>query len=425
MAALVEMLGATLQSKAGPVGTDAALAGSKVVGLYFSAHWCGPCRGFTPQLGAFYDAHAKTVGLEIVFVSSDRDEAGFDSYYGEMTSWLALPYGDRARKDALSRKFKVQGIPTFVLVDVATGATITADARSEVGAHPDAAGFPWRPPTVAETLASLPPLAGKTAPAPLRALDGPLLLYFSAHWCPPCRGFTPQLVEFFAQLKAAHPSANVVFVSSDRDAAAFDDYFASMGADWFALPFAARAEKDALSKAFDVDGIPCLVLLGAPDATGRRALVTKAGRARVADGLIADFPDSWADTPWGDLATTVECRGEDVNSTKALCVLVDGCDAARADAAVSALKAAAEEAAAAPGDPDCLYFYATETAGPVDQVRALCQLSGDVGTATLLLLDIPDNGGYYVQKVAKDATIDAALVANFLANPGGRNQLSG
>ena len=21
--------------------------------------------------------------------------------------------------------------------------------------------------------------------------------YFSAHWCPPCRGFTPQLVKFY------------------------------------------------------------------------------------------------------------------------------------------------------------------------------------------------------------------------------------
>jgi nucleoredoxin len=27
-------------------------------------------------------------------------------------------------------------------------------------------------------------------------------LYFSAHWCPPCRGFTPNLVAKYNELKA-------------------------------------------------------------------------------------------------------------------------------------------------------------------------------------------------------------------------------
>merc|ERR1712167_456746 len=32
-----------------------ALEGAELVGVYFSAHWCGPCRGFTPKLVAFSD----------------------------------------------------------------------------------------------------------------------------------------------------------------------------------------------------------------------------------------------------------------------------------------------------------------------------------------------------------------------------------
>lgn len=36
------------------VSADSALADKKIIGFYFSAHWCPPCRLFTPALAEFY-----------------------------------------------------------------------------------------------------------------------------------------------------------------------------------------------------------------------------------------------------------------------------------------------------------------------------------------------------------------------------------
>ena len=80
-APLETLLGPSLLSADGKtVGTTSALRPKTAVGLYFSAHWCPPCRRFTPQLAEQYKKLAKELELpfEIVFVSSDRDEATYD-----------------------------------------------------------------------------------------------------------------------------------------------------------------------------------------------------------------------------------------------------------------------------------------------------------------------------------------------------------
>merc|ERR1719247_1706850 len=110
------LLGTALLGKDGNVNTTEALAGKKAIALYFSGHWCPPCRGFTPQLAEWYDNGLKEKGVEIVFVSSDKDQSGFDGYYGNMP-WLALPFSEREKKDALSRRYKVAGIPSVVILD--------------------------------------------------------------------------------------------------------------------------------------------------------------------------------------------------------------------------------------------------------------------------------------------------------------------
>merc|ERR1719428_2012332 len=97
--AMASLFGPVLVTKDGEKPTAEVLAGKAGVLVYFSAHWCPPCRGFTPKLVEFHNKHAEAQGFETVFVSSDRDQSAFDEYYGEMP-WLALPFDKRDEKNA-------------------------------------------------------------------------------------------------------------------------------------------------------------------------------------------------------------------------------------------------------------------------------------------------------------------------------------
>jgi len=108
-----------------------ALQSNDVVGLYFSAHWCGPCRGFTPKLADLYNkCKEKNKKFEIVFLSSDHDEKEFKEYYEDMP-WCALSYEERGLKSSLSDIYDVQGIPTLILLN-GKGELISEDGRDIV-----------------------------------------------------------------------------------------------------------------------------------------------------------------------------------------------------------------------------------------------------------------------------------------------------
>ncbi|KAF1334804.1 Nucleoredoxin, partial [Globisporangium splendens] len=128
MSAWTELLGEQVRTKDGVKPTTEALAGKKVVGLYFSAHWCPPCRGFTPFLSATYeDMVEEHSEFELVFVSADRDTSAFEEYFGEMP-FMAVPFENRAQQQALSRKFGVTGIPMLIFLND-KGEVITMDGR--------------------------------------------------------------------------------------------------------------------------------------------------------------------------------------------------------------------------------------------------------------------------------------------------------
>jgi nucleoredoxin len=85
-------------------------------------------------------------------------------------------------------------------------------------------------------------------------------IYYSAHWCPPCRGFTPKLVDFYNKASRKHDHFEIIFVSSDRSEKDMAGYMKEADMPWLALGFDKKKTSKALTK-FAGDGIPCLVLV--------------------------------------------------------------------------------------------------------------------------------------------------------------------
>lgn len=88
--------------------TEDLLKDKKVVGVYFSASWCGPCQQFTPVLAEFYKKmNSKGKKFEIIFVSRDRSAEEFGRYYSKMP-WLAVPLPSLNKVlESLAPKYKV------------------------------------------------------------------------------------------------------------------------------------------------------------------------------------------------------------------------------------------------------------------------------------------------------------------------------
>ena len=128
-----------IDSSGSPV--SAGTLSGKIVGMYFSAHWCPPCRAFSPSLVQFRDAN--TDEFEVVFVSSDKSPEAQLEYMKEVgMNWPAVQHGSEVSQK-LKEKYEVVGIPMLVILGP-NGEIISKSGRNEVANSPDSCLENWK-----------------------------------------------------------------------------------------------------------------------------------------------------------------------------------------------------------------------------------------------------------------------------------------
>jgi nucleoredoxin len=138
---MADLVDTNLVNAKGEEVPNSVLKEKKVIAFYFSAHWCPPCRGFTPVLVEAYN-NAACKDFEIIFVSSDRDADSMREYMKETgMPWLAVPFGS-ATANKLKKQFGVTGIPTLIVLR-ADGSVITKNGRYEIAENQEEAIKRW------------------------------------------------------------------------------------------------------------------------------------------------------------------------------------------------------------------------------------------------------------------------------------------
>ncbi|KAK6926052.1 Thioredoxin-like fold [Dillenia turbinata] len=253
----------------------------KKVGLYFSGSWCGPCRGFTPDLVEVYNECASKGDFEIIFISRDKDDEAFNAYFSKMP-WLAIPFSDSETRDSLRNLFKVRGIPYFVIIDE-NGKVVTEKGTTIVREY-GADAYPFTLEKINElkeeeekarqnqSITSV--LTSRTRDfvisndgkkVPVSELEGKIVgLYFFVSAFDSCDDFQPQLVEFYEKLKTQGESFEVVAIPLDDDENSFKQAFGTMP--WLSLPFKDKSCQK-LARYFELSALPTLVIIGSDGKT--------------------------------------------------------------------------------------------------------------------------------------------------------------
>eukprot|EP01060_Flectonema_neradi_P025145 TRINITY_DN33984_c0_g1_i1.p1 TRINITY_DN33984_c0_g1~~TRINITY_DN33984_c0_g1_i1.p1 ORF type:complete len:434 (+),score=103.30 TRINITY_DN33984_c0_g1_i1:42-1304(+) len=409
MSAWSTLLGNKFLKKDGSVVGAEAVEG-KTIAVYCSAVWCPPCRKFTPMLATFYEEYKQLdPNFEIIFCSSDKDESSFLEYFKEHHGdYLAFEFNSDARKN-MKAHVNTRGIPCLAVYDK-TGKLLTKDGTGMVHGGSAKSVFEsklgWSDPTYADCMPEnfIKKDGSKVASS---TLDGKTVgFYCSASWCPPCRQFTPNLAKFYEQYKEKEPNFEIVFVSSDKDEAAFDDYFKSHHGDYLSFEYNSP-ERKMMASLIDADGIPTFAVY----KNGK--LVNKGGRGVVDGGVKNALENGWEPPLLTCLDEDVENRGFSINEKPSLIVRCAAADDDEQESIEKALTSVSKELKT-DDEPDVLFFISKQMQGPSAKVAEMVSKGGDKAAENphMIMFCIP-KGGYYE---SKETDITPAAVKQFIAD---------
>jgi nucleoredoxin len=209
----------------------------------------------------------------------------------------------------------------------------------------------------------------------------------------------------------------VVFISGDEDQPSFDEYFREMP--WLAVPFHDSKRRDALNELFDVEGIPTLVIVG-PDG---ETITSNARGAIESDPQGKNFP--YYPSPVEELSQTIESYGHDINSKPALILFMEYADDSEQQDAEGVLlpfaESLAKSKAKSPDGPELLFFSVFGSNNLTNRVRDMVGLPTGKEAASLgpqlVLLDIPDNGGYYkLESTGTQLEVTEKVIGDFIGS---------
>ncbi|XP_077152486.1 nucleoredoxin [Ranitomeya variabilis] len=395
---LLELLGEKLVT-AEREEVDVQSLGSRVslVGLLFGCGMSAPCLQLLPSLSDFY---CKTRDrLEIVFISSDPEQKKWQLFLKDMP-WLALPYQEKHKKLKLWNRYRISNIPSLIFIEASTGKIVCRNGLLLIRDDPEGLEFPWGPKPFSEVIAG-PLLRNNGQSQDSSTLEGSYVgVYFSAHWCPPCRSLTRVLVESYRKIKELGQKFEIVLVSADRSEESFKQYFSEMP--WVAVPYSDEARRSRLNRLYGIQGIPNLIIL---DPKGE--VITRQGRVEVLHDIdCKEFP--WHPKPVVELT---ELNAVQLNEGPCLVLFVDSEDEGESEAAKQLVQPIAEKIIAqykAKDEEAPLLFFVASEDDMTDSLRDFTNLPE--AAPLLTILDMSARAKYVMD--VEEITPD--IVQNFV-----------